>query len=1102
MKVFYKKLLFILMLSPLALSAQNNFWREITDQALKTTEGKILIHPLRFRGYSLDTLGLKWVLHNAPAEFTPEARTSPLVISLPLPDGSIEHFSVVETQMMEPGLSATFPEFKTFSGQGVEDRSATLQMDWTATGFHAQIFSALKDKSMYIDPYALGNKVNYIIYAKTDLPAKEFKENGVETDGIPGVVSRTDQINAGFCFGSQLRRYRLAVAATGEYTFFFGSVANAQAAIVTTVNRVNGIYEKEVGVRMVLVANNNLIVYPDSLTDPYTVGSVNSTLLSQNQTAIDAAIGTANYDIGHLVTTINGGGLAGLGVVCVAGNKARAATGLANPSGDSYDVDYVAHEMGHQFSGTHTFNAATGSCGGGNRSAATAVEPGSGVTIMAYAGICTATNNLEQHSIPYFHTISQGQLGNYTNTGNGSTCATVLTTGNTAPVVNAGSNYTIPISTPFALTGSASDADNDFLTYSWEEFDAGITAGDWNSGNAPFFRSFRPVTSPTRYFPKLSDIANNTTTIGEYLPATPQILNFRLTARDNRSGGGGVCSGDMVLTVAGTAPFRVTSQSAATTWTTGSSATIAWDVAGTTAAPFNTANVTILFSSDGGATFPYTLLNTTTNSGTANIVVPNINTTRGKVMVKALGNVFFSENTAFISITSSCAAEGATILPATDVNATPGSSILNLNLSPQFSTAFAPSGTITTADPSTNLVVASATSTCMQYSNIYNYDAYTFNVTVTGTYTFTRTGSGSVFNIYTNSFNPSSLCTNWLTSNFVAGTGTFASISVGLTAGVTYILVEGVYGTDATTPATSLPFNYSFTVMPPTGGAIYTGSSVYLNPGSGFSYAYVIVNNATNQIVAISSTANLSNSTTYPTGAYTVYGVSYNSSNSLTSFVGVNFSNFTTAISTGSTYCANISKNSVAVTISTTLPVQFLPLTAKKLTKNSGLLQWGTASEVNTSHFDIERSSDGRNFSSVLGKTPAAGNSTTVKNYSFTDNSPLKGANYYRIKQVDKDGKIAYSNTALLNFNGDGAISIYPNPAISYLTVEYADLVPGKMQIQVIDGKGAVVVSQLQQVVSGMNTAKVNVANLATGMYTIKCMEANGNTHIMKFVKQ
>ena len=267
--------------------------------------------------------------------------------------------------------------------------------------------------------------------------------------------------------GTELRTYRLANAATGEYTAFHGgTVPLGQAAIVTAVNRVTGIYEVELAVRMILVANNSSLVYTNSGTDPYT-NSDASALLSENQGNIDAIIGDANYDVGHVFST-GGGGLAGLGVVGISGQKARGETGSGSPVNDSFYVDYVAHELGHQFGGNHTFNQPDG-----NRNAGTAMEPGSGSTIQAYAGLF-GPDDLQPNSDPYFHSISFDEMFGYVSTGAGNAAAVITATGNNVPTVNAGNDYTIPAGTPFALSAYGDDADvGDVLTYNWEQRDLG-----------------------------------------------------------------------------------------------------------------------------------------------------------------------------------------------------------------------------------------------------------------------------------------------------------------------------------------------------------------------------------------------------------------------------------------------------------------------------------------------------------------------------------------------------------------------------------------------------------------------------------------------------
>lgn len=1114
MKVLYRSLLLSSLFVINQVSAQNNFWTNAPESSMKNASQKRLIVPNKFRSLALDTLQLKQFLKTVPMEFTEAARNSPVIMDVPMPDGTVSHFSIVESPIMEKGLAAKFPNIKTYSGQGIEDRTATIKIDWTEIGFHAMIFSALAP-SISIDPYALGNKTGYISYSKEDLPVKPFVEAGVEKNITQQVNQMRTQ--SGFCVGTSLRTYRIAVAATGEYTAFFGgTVANGLSAITTTVNRITGVYEKELAIRLVLVANNNAIVYTNAASDPYTTTDVNGTMLSQNQTAIDNTIGSSNYDIGHVVSTIDGGGLAGAGV-CVNGLKARGATGLANPSGDAYDIDYVAHEIGHQFGANHTFNATTGSCGGVNRNAATAVEPGSGVTIMAYAGICTATNNLDAHSIPYFHSVSLGEIGTFSNSGSGSFCAVTTPTGNSVPVVNAGADYTIPASTPFVLNGSATDADNDALSYSWEEIDPGPTSGNWNSGSMPFFRSFSPTIGSSRTFPKISDIATSNLTIGEMLPYSAQTLNFRLTVRDNKNGGGGICSDEMAVTIAPSVGFSVISQSAPTNWTADgtTTASISWNLANTNISPINCTAVDILFSTDGGLTFPYTLLTNTPNDGSQDITIPAIATTKGRVMVKSRGNIFFNMNSSDITVTlspalsSSCSAEGAVVSPASAVAASAGSSSLNLPLSPQYGSPMTISGTITSGDPSANLSVFSTTNNgCLFAPNVFRYHAYTFIPSISGTYTFTRTSNpgGLVMNIYSTAYNPSSPCANFLASsatyngtNVTIGT----SATTALTAGQVYGLTIGTFDTGTPT----LPATYTVSASSsPIGGVLYPGTGVFTNPGAGYSYNYVVVDNATNLIKAIGSTANLTSASTYPNGtAYTVYGISFKTVNATTlnGYVGSNFATLTNAMAVNpSTLCGNLSKNSVSVNIASVVPVSFLGLKARKQEKKV-LLEWATASEVNSDYFELQRSADGTNFTSTLGKLNAAGNSSSTKNYSITDAQPLSNWNYYRIKQVDKDGKTAYSNVAAINFEkGASVVIIYPNPAKDKLTIEYTATKAGSVQLQVLDSKGSLVLTDNAPVTVGRNTNSINITALTSGVYILRTLDADGNINHVKFIKE
>lgn len=626
----------------------DELWSEVSEPRLVRADEA---RPARYRTLKLHNESLESIIAAAPMEESLEALSRQVIMSLPMPDGTFMRFQVEESPIMAPELAAKFPEIKTFIGRGV-DEPAMARFDRTPAGFHAMLFT--ERGTVYIDPASKGDVEHYISYFKRDFRRGNRRMicevRSADEEQVLDAEVRARIAPQAVDQGNVRRQYRLVVGATGEYTAFHGgSVSLGLAAINTTMNRVNGIYEREVGVRMILVANNDLVVYTNPSTDGYTNNN-GFTMLSENQSKMDSIIGSANYDIGHVFST-GGGGVAGLGVVCFNGQKARGVTGSSSPVGDAFDVDYVAHEMGHQFGANHTFNGTTGSCGGGNRNSSTAYEPGSGATIMAYAGIC-GSENLQSNSDDYFHAVSLQEIISLI-TGSAS-CATQVSTGNQQPTVNAGADFSIPAQTPFTLTATGSDADGDSITYCWEQYNLGSASPpNTDDGSRPIFRSFDPVSSPSRTFPKLSDILNNTSSLGESLPTTTRTLNFRVTVRDNRVGGGRTNNDTALVNVVSTAgPFTVTSPNTNVTWSTGTQQTVSWNVANTTASPINAANVNILLSTDGGLTFPITLASGTPNDGSQNITVPNNPTTTARVKVEAAGNIFFDISNANFTISS------------------------------------------------------------------------------------------------------------------------------------------------------------------------------------------------------------------------------------------------------------------------------------------------------------------------------------------------------------------------------------------------------------------------------------------------------------------
>jgi reprolysin-like metallo-peptidase family M12B/Calx-beta domain-containing protein len=638
----------------------------------------------------LNREALKRLLDKAPLEFTDEARTSQVVMTVPIPDGRFDRFRIEESPIMAPELAAKFPEIKTYRGQGIDDPAATIRFDVTPKGFHAQVLSA--SEPSYIDPDTQsGDDRQYLSYLKSnhsnDSSFECLAGAGEKDGGVSVTAGQMTVPLVSFSNGATLRTYRLALAATGEYTIAAGgTVAAAMARMTTTLNRINGIYERELSLRMTLVANNDLLIYTDPATDPYT-NSTPGDMMGQNQTTLDNVIGNPNYDQGHVFGT-GPGGTAPVRSTCKAAFKGQGVTGLPNPTGDPFDVDFAAHEMGHQHGGLHTFNTTTGSCSG-FRNMVSAFEPGSGSTPMSYVGTC-APNNLQKNANDYFHVRSLEEIVNYMN-GDGA-CAAQTATGNTPPTVNAGASFTIPRNTPFALAASGSDANGDALTYCWEEYDlppqnasgAAPPEGDADGVPRPILRSYQPASSPIRTFPSLQYILANANVppatyncgmpnpclTGESLPNITRTMNFQATVRDNRAGGGGIASAQMQVNVSAAAgPFVVTQPNTAVAWTGGTPQTVLWNVAGTTAVPVSTASVNILLSTDGGTTFPTLLATGTANDGTESIVIPNVSTTTARIKVEAAGNIYFDISDTNFTITPAAApaiALSATSYPVTE----------------------------------------------------------------------------------------------------------------------------------------------------------------------------------------------------------------------------------------------------------------------------------------------------------------------------------------------------------------------------------------------------------------------------------------------------
>ncbi|MCB9338883.1 MAG: hypothetical protein H6577_12210 [Lewinellaceae bacterium] len=613
-------------------SLSDKLWAPQNEQLLPVPPEQQPVRPNAFRVFQLDSDILSSLLEAAPLWQTEAANRQASVISLPLPDGSLEDFNVLQAPVMHPGLARKFPGIKTYVGKGVQDPTAYLRFDVTPGGLHAMILSGKKG-AVFIDPYSTDGAGLYIVYFKKDAQPTAAWHCGFEApaatapDGLEAPAGDREG-------GCTLRTYRLALACTGEYAQYHGgTVEAALSAMVTTMTRVNGIFERDASITLQLVENNDLLIFTNPNTDPYHNFS-GSKMLDENQSTCDDLIGSANYDIGHVFST-GGGGIAYLKAVCNSAIKAGGVTGKSVPIGDAFDVDYVCHEMAHQFGANHTHN---NNC---NRNAATSVEPGSGSTIMGYAGVCPP--NVQWNSDAYFHAISLAEIASYLN-GNGGSCAS-QTQVNSAPAPHPVSNFTIPKSTGFVLSGSADDPDGDEnLTYCWEQMDneAAVMPPVPSNPVGHAFRSMPPSAAGERYFPSLEAIITGRNAEWETLPNTGRVLNFRLTVRDNHPGGGCSAFEDAIVTVDGGAgPFVVSTPNTPVVWEAGSQQTVTWSVAGSDHAPVNCAKVDISLSLDGGYTYPVVLASAVPNDGAHIVTVPNAITSRARIMVKGAGHIFF-----------------------------------------------------------------------------------------------------------------------------------------------------------------------------------------------------------------------------------------------------------------------------------------------------------------------------------------------------------------------------------------------------------------------------------------------------------------------------
>ncbi|MBL1222807.1 T9SS type A sorting domain-containing protein [Chryseobacterium sp. L7] len=622
-----------------------------TKTSLRTQKVKASQEKLEYAGlYSLDANQLKQALKDAPERFS---GSKGVIVSLPTAGGKIEKFQVWESSNMDPALQKKYPDIKSYVGTGIEDPSVYLRFSMSPVGFSSMITRS--GMSEFIEPYTEDRTV----YAVFDSNARRGQDKEPFECSTPDKPKAKDSEKKNEAANKKLAGFnvfRLAITCTGEYAQYHltaaGTPANATeaqkkavvlAAMNASLTRMNGVFEKDLSLHFNLVANNDAVIYVDPATDPYGEFDEQN---PQAQTTITNNIGAANYDMGHIFDKEDGNGYAP-GEICDDASKAQGWTASNFPEGDTFDIDYVAHEMGHQLGANHSYSYQNGSA-----DPTSLVEPGSGSTIMAYTGITNAYD-VQFNSNDYFHTFNITEIKN---TINALACGVNTPFANPAPNISAGADYTIPKSTPFVLKATTTDANTAAYTYTWEQMDA--ASGQFGNNSIPYtakpagpvFRSFEPVNKLVRYFPDFNNVlAGVLITKWETVSSVARNLNFAVTVRNNDITAPQTNKDAMSIAVNGAAgPFKVTAPTFGQAAVSGASVNVTWDVANTTQAPVSTANVNIKLSTDGGQTFTTVAANTP-NDGSEQVTIPSGSTSANAyILVEAAGNIYYAVSPSFV----------------------------------------------------------------------------------------------------------------------------------------------------------------------------------------------------------------------------------------------------------------------------------------------------------------------------------------------------------------------------------------------------------------------------------------------------------------------
>ncbi len=1082
----------LLLFAASGFSQTDRFWSRSTDNKSSIIADKATLRQSYPKVFTLYHLNLESFREQLLSIVDNRSAKRSAVISLPNAAGGLEDFEVVEASNFEPALQAKFPQIRAFSGKGITDKYATLKLSISPQGIQTMIFRTEKDDE-FIEPYSAGSNL-YSVYAsqreRGKLPWRCTTEDAKMINDLNGKVAAANGTITGRSTGD-LKTMRLAQSVTAEYSNYFGATSASQVSLVltavnNTLTRCNGVYEKDLGIHLNLIANTTSVFYYNASTDPYSPASTGASgnWNGELQKTLTSVIGEANYDIGHLFGASGGGGNAGcIGCICVNGSKGSGFTSPADgiPQGDNFDIDYVVHEVGHQLGANHTFSYSNEGTGANK-------EIGSGITIMGYAGI--TSYDVAAHSFDFYHEASIAQIQANLAT---KSCPVTSAITNATPTVAAVSNYTIPKSTPFALTGSATDANaGDVLTYCWEEND-NATSSQTNANSVakatkasgPNWISFRPTTSPTRYFPQLATLLAGGTTTGpltggdasvttEALSSVARTLNFRLTVRDNAvySSTAPVSVGqtnftDMTVTVStASGPFAVTAPNTAVSWAGGSSQTVTWDVAGTTASPVSCANVKISLSTDGGQTFPTVLAASTPNDGSEVVTIPSITSTTARIKIESVGNIFFDISNANFTITA-----GGT-------------------------TCNAPSGLA-----ASSVTASGATVSWTAVSGANNYDV-DYKLTSTSTWTSAATATTST-SVNISSLTASSTYDWRVRTNCSGGSSAYSAAQFTTTAATSNCttafepnetqataaaITSGAANSAAISTSTDVDYFKITTSV--------TGNLVCNLAGpSGVDYDLYVYNSAGTQLGAgETSTATESVSLTNQTaGTYYIKVVGYSGANSTTCYT-------LTATATAATGCQSSYDVATNGTTSGAATVPFntdvtglispsgdidnykfvitnggtITVTLKTLPKDYDLKL------LNSAGTQVAISQKSGTTSESISYTAAAG---TYYAQVYGYNNANSSTSCYTLRvATGTASRIADETLTALK----GAASIYPNPVHNELTISMGNYTD-PVSVTVTDMHGSKVLSQ-----TFAGTSRFNTSRLTVGIYMVIIRDKNG----------